>query len=122
MIPHRGLVLVTFSDLGEFVTELTKEPMGQEIDPFVRLTCEFKESKSFAGMRHVSVVCGRLRNTPPICQLLELRIYTGQAFGDAPGGKDAHNRAERLVEDIEKRLSDIGVQARPGLYRLPPHD
>lgn len=109
---------VHFSDVGEFLEELHRDPPP---DQLVRATQTFRPLEGLP-LRSYTIVAGYQNRYG---QLTELRTYLGEFLpGHVGPPHDAiHEAGSQIILKIEQACDKLGLQCRPGrLLPLDPRD
>lgn len=104
---------IQFSDLKEFQEELTRD---QDLihRRLIRVTKLFQRTGETAN-RNIIVVAGAL--VPDEGLLVELRVYCGTDWGKGlPISAETHERADKLIEQLEAWAKDHGIDVRAGMF------
>jgi hypothetical protein len=111
---NHAQVTVHFSTVEEFLEEIRAG--RPNIEPIVRATKMFEQSKQFPPLQYVSVVATALRHTPPIVQLIKLVRYCGDYHGK--GFSDGTiKKADAELTMIEQGAGELNLEVRAGIYK-----
>jgi hypothetical protein len=103
---------IRFSVPEEFLVELESKGL---VEPIVRVTKQFEDSKMSPNIQHVFILATALRVVGEVAQIIELKRYCGDYWGKEFEQKTL-DRAQEIQDEIEKRAKALMLEVRAGVY------